>query len=145
MSLGCRPASSSGARQGRAAQFDRVLDEKVVGFVEVAQRQVLIHRKDEVPAVDLRAGVQAAHDLLVSGEAGNLDERVGDLILAVPVRGNNSVYACNNTRLLRHEARAGRFDLAAVRFLGCARLAVAETETSVHRPTTGVPTNSIGP
>ena len=37
------------ARQGRAAQFYCVLDEKVVCFAEVAQRQILIDRKDEVP------------------------------------------------------------------------------------------------
>jgi hypothetical protein len=63
-----------------------VLDEQVIGFAEAVEGQVVIHRKDEVPAVDLRVGVQAAHDLFVFGEAGGLEEPVGDFLLGVPVR-----------------------------------------------------------
>jgi hypothetical protein len=39
----------------------------------------------------------ATHDLLESGEAGNLDKRVRDLFLGVLVRRNHSMYRCDNT------------------------------------------------
>jgi len=108
-----------------------VFDEEVVGLAEVAEHRIFVDREYEIPAVDLRAGVQTAHGLLVSGEGGNSDECVGDLILAVSMRGNCSMYTCNNAHLLDTGPGAGRFDLATVRFLRMC-LTVAETEPSVH-------------
>ena len=80
--LGPRPRGAA-ARQGRTAQFYCVLDEKVVCR---RSRPASDDRKDEMPILDLRAGVQAAHNLPIPGEGGNREEPVGDLILAVPVR-----------------------------------------------------------
>ena len=145
-SLGCRPASSRAPDRAAQPSSTACSMKRSLVSPKSLERQVLLHRKDGVPAVDLRAGVQAAEGLLVSGECRHLDEHFGDLILGVPVRRDNSVYACNNTHSLRHEAqspsvRSRRCAVPGLRADGRHR----NRDVGAPRPTTAVPTNSIGP
>ena len=85
--------------QRLAAQVDRVLDEDVVGFAEVAERRVLLDRQDQMAAVDLRIRVQAADDVARIRRSRDLDEGFGDLVLGVAVRGQRTLHAGDDAAL----------------------------------------------
>ena len=88
---GLQPRVVERAQQRLAPELHGVLEPRVVGFAEVAERQVVVHRQDEMAAVDLGARVQFTHDGFVTCEGRDLHEPVGDLLLAVSVRRQRAV------------------------------------------------------
>ena len=73
-----------------------MLNKQVVGRTEVGQAGVRLDRQHQIPMRDLGGTVQAPQDFLVRGEFRLRQERVGDLSLAVPVRWQCALHACNH-------------------------------------------------
>ena len=69
--LRAEPRLVERAGDGRASEFDGIVDEEIVRLAEVGQGRVLAPvGQHEVAIVDLRAGMQSPHDLLEAVEAG---------------------------------------------------------------------------
>ena len=88
------------AQQRLAAKFHCFFDKDFVRLVKVGQRMVFLQRQHQVAAVDLRAGVHAPDDRLVVLQTGELDERVGELALAVPMRWQCTEHTCDDAHAL---------------------------------------------
>jgi hypothetical protein len=88
------------AQQRLAAEVYRVFDEDLIGLAEVGQRPIPLQRQNEVAAVYLCAGMEPPDNFFMFFQCGQLDKLVGNLALAIPVRGQCAEHTCDDAHAL---------------------------------------------
>ena len=65
-------------------------------MAEILQPCIFLQRLHEMAMVDLRSLMEFPNQIRVRGKLGQLDQRLGDLGLAVPVRGQRPLHSGND-------------------------------------------------